>query len=66
MGAYEALVRAYSEEAGCSSPEGEMDYLLADIAEFVETDARRPGATVTEFEFLAATLVRAARYVQRS
>ena len=49
MDAYEALVRAYDEEAGCSSPEGEMDYLLADIANFVEPDASRSGATVVEF-----------------
>jgi hypothetical protein len=63
MDAYEALVKAYNEEARCSSPDGEMDYLLADIADFVESDASRPNGTVTEFQFLAATLARAARYV---
>jgi hypothetical protein len=62
MGAYEALVRAYSEEAGSSSPDGDMDYLLADIANFVESETNQP--TVMEFQFLAATLTRAARYVK--
>ena len=64
MDAYEALVRAYNEEAGCASPESEMDYLLADIAEFVRSDTAQPSATITEFQFLAATLTRAARYVE--
>ena len=63
MDAYAALRRAYNEEAGCSSPEAEMDYLLTDIANFVRSDASQP--TVMEFQFLAATLARAARYVER-
>ena len=63
MDVYDALVRAYNEESGCSSPEGEADDLLSEIANFVGLDALSRSTLVTEFEFLAATLARAARYV---